>query len=371
MIKSKQKKVLMIIVLAILIIAVSISIFLGVSMYQQNQTPKMSFNEMLQYTVKNKEDAVITIGIIKNGEVSYKIYGNNGVELEQKQHTYEIGSMTKTVTATLIYKAISEVKLNIDDRIDKYLTLPQKDYYPTIKRLLTHTSGYKSHYFESEMFGNFFSGKNDFYGISTEKMISRIGKINSKDKDYKFEYSNFGFSVLGIVLSKAYGIEYEQLVNAYLQDLGLTDTKISDGQGDLGKYWDWEKNDAYLAAGGLTSNIDNMLKYAALQLNQNDSYFTATHNKLADITNNSETNKKLNIHMDYIGAAWIGDIENSLIWHNGGTGNYNSYIGFDMKKQLAVVVLSNLAPNFRLPATVMGIKLLTNLQSEEDFAKLM
>jgi CubicO group peptidase (beta-lactamase class C family) len=51
--------------------------------------------------------------------------------------------------------------------------------------------------------------------------------------------------------------------------------------------------------------------------------------------------------------------------HNGGTGDYNSYIGFDLSNQTAVVILSNLSPNFRIPATVMGIKLLVDLNAEE------
>lgn len=53
--------------------------------------------------------------------------------------------------------------------------------------------------------------------------------------------------------------------------------------------------------------------------------------------------------------------ENGIIWHNGGIGNYNCYLGFHPETQTAVVVLSNLAPNERIPATVLGIKLLTEL----------
>ena len=50
-----------------------------------------------------------------------------------------------------------------------------------------------------------------------------------------------------------------------------------------------------------------------------------------------------------------------LFWHNGGTGHYNSYLGFCPGTDTAVVVLSNLSPNDRIPATVLGIKLLQEL----------
>ncbi len=56
------------------------------------------------------------------------------------------------------------------------------------------------------------------------------------------------------------------------------------------------------------------------------------------------------------------DNQNKVIWHNGATSNFNSYIGFDKENQVAVVILSNLSPNYRVPATVMGIELLTSLR---------
>lgn len=60
-----------------------------------------------------------------------------------------------------------------------------------------------------------------------------------------------------------------------------------------------------------------------------------------------------------IGMAWIIDRENGILWHNGGTGNYNCYLGVSKEKNMAGVVLSNLRPSYRIPATVLGVKLLT------------
>lgn len=93
------------------------------------------------------------------------------------------------------------------------------------------------------------------------------------------------------------------------KNLGLTNTKISDGQGDLSNYWDWNENDGYLSAGGITSNIGDMLRYARFQLDGTPSYLIGTHYKLAKISENSKKFETMNIQMDYIGAAWIGDIK--------------------------------------------------------------
>jgi CubicO group peptidase (beta-lactamase class C family) len=363
--RKKRKMILQIIYIIIIAIVVVIGGVFTFITYHINHISKMTFEDMLFYMTKNNKNAIITVGIIQNGKLSYTLYGENGKVLPQAEHVYEIGSLTKTFTASLVFKAISEGKINLDDRIDKYLELPPKDYYPTIRRLLAHISGYKSHYFETKMVSNFFNGGNDFYEIPTEKLIERIGKTNLKNHDYKFKYSNFGISVVGAVLATVYKKDYATLMNDYIkEELDMNSTKISDGFGDLGNYWEWAENDAYLPAGALTSNIEDMLKYAQIQINELIDYVPDTHEAFTQINATSIFNAKMNIRMDSIGATWLIDSENNIIWHNGGTTNYNCYLGFDPNRQLAVVLLSNLPPNYRMPVTVLGVKLLMNLQKQ-------
>ena len=216
-----------------------------------------------------------------------------------------------------------------------------------------------------QMVSNFFAGRNSFYMVSDKKLIEQIGKINLKDRDYDYRYSNFGISVIGAVLSGVYNVDYATLVNNYIkEELGLFNTGIFDVSGDLGNYWDWAENDAYIPAGALTSTIEDMLQYAQIQMKEVPEYLSGTHEVLAQINATPAINSKMDIRMDFIGAAWIIDSKNKLIWHNGGTNNYNSYLGFDKDRQIAVVILSNLPPNYRIPATVMGAKLLKELQQK-------
>lgn len=361
LIKRRTEKVMKLIMMAILCAALLIGGFAIYGKAQQGKIPELTFMEALEYTTKNNADAIITVGLIKDNEISYKVYGENGKELSSQLHTYEIGSITKTFTAALINKAISEKKININDTIDCYLSLPVGNQYPTIKALLTHTSGYEGYYFENEMIANFFMGRNDFYGISKEKVIQKASALNMDKESYAFNYSNFGYAIIGLVLEAVYDCDYTSLVNDFIQnELALRDTKISDQSGDLNNYWDWQENDAYLPAGGITSNISDMLSYAKMQLD-NDPYFLSCHKSLKTINASSEAYKTMGINMDEIGMAWILDNENNIIWHNGGTDNANCYIGFNPEMKTAVVVLSNLAPNERIPATVLGVKLLMEL----------
>ena len=363
-IKRKTKKVKIIIVAVILCIVLVIG---GMLIYIKNQIskiPELTFNEALAYTTKDNSNAVISVGIIKDGQTSYKVYGENAKELPTEFHTYEIGSLTKTLTAALINKAIIEGKINIDNTIDKYLLLPDGNEYPTIKELLTHTSGYKGYYFENPMITNFFKRRNDFYGVTKEMILQKASGLSLDKTNYGFNYSNYGYAMLGLVLEKVYDTDYTTLVNDFIKNkLGLVDTKISDRNGDLGNYWDWKEDDAYLSAGAITSNISDMLSYAKMQLEDNP-YLSDCHKSLKTIDASTESYKTMNIHMDEIGMAWLIDNKNNIIWHNGGTGGYNSYLGFNLETGTAVVILSNLSPNYRIPATVLGVKLLTEIQNK-------
>lgn len=331
----------------------------GLSIYgniMMAKVPGLSFDEALDYTLNDSENGIITVGIIQNGQATYTVYGKNAQILPNVAYTYEVGSLTKTLTATLIARAVLEGKISLEDTIDQYLDLPDGTIYPTIEALLTHTSGYKSTYFETPMIGNFFHGRNDYYGVTKDQVMHRIESIRLKNKVYEFQYSNFGYATLGLVLEAVYGEDYTKLVNDFVQnDLGMEHTRIADQSGDLDHYWDWQSHDAYLPAGALLSTMDDMLKYAEFQL-ENQSYFALTHEQLKTIDATSKKNAMMDIRMDAIGMAWIIDEEHQIIWHNGATGHFNSYLGFDPERGIAVVILSNLSPNERIPATVLGVK---------------
>jgi CubicO group peptidase (beta-lactamase class C family) len=362
--KWGKKKLLIVLLVTILVLAAGFGGYCIYGIYKMNQLQNMTFEEMLQYTTKDNQEAKISVGIIQNGQMTFKVYGTDGTILPSEEHTYEIGSITKTFTSSLLCKAINEGKISLDDTIDEYLNLPEKAYYPTIRRLVTHTSGYQGYYFEKPMIANFFNGRNDFFGISESMLLERLGKINLNNADYPFEYSNFGMAVLGAVLEQIYDQDFTVLMNDFvLEDLGLENTKMADDSGDLENYWEWADSDAYMPAGALFSNITDMMEYVQMQLSEEPEYLSMAHETLAEIHANTSSNEQMGIRMDAVGVAWMIDEENAIFWHNGGTGNFNSYIGFDLEKQIGIVILSNLAPDFRIPATVMGIELLTSLQN--------
>jgi CubicO group peptidase (beta-lactamase class C family) len=90
------------------------------------------------------------IAVVKDGRiVKAEGYGLANVELNvpaTKETVFEIGSVTKQITAAAIMLLVEEGKINADEKIGKYLPdTPQLWSKVTVRHLLTHTSGVKSY----------------------------------------------------------------------------------------------------------------------------------------------------------------------------------------------------------------------------------
>ena len=361
----KKKKTFWIILCVALLVIGAIAAFLFFNAPKENPVENMTFEQCLAYTTADMPNAKVGVVVLQNGQANISFYGSNAERIPYDTYEFEIGSLTKTITAALIMRAVSEGTLSLSDSVNRFVLLPDQDYYPTIERLLTHRSGYKSHYLERPMIGNLFSRGNGFYKITQDMLRHRVGKVHLQDRDYPFLYSNFGSSVLGLVLEDIYQTSYTDLVNGFVQqELGMQHTRVSNGTGNLSGYWKWAENDAYIPAGALISTADDMALYARAMLQSEQDYLALAQQPITTISATTDRFASFGIRMDSIGATWMIDDERGIIWHNGGTSSYASYLGFDPARQIAVVILTNLAPDFRIPATVLGAKLLIELQNQ-------
>lgn len=157
--KGRKKRIMFIVIGIVLCAALVLGGLMIYGKIQMGKVPGLTFEDALNYTTQGKPDARITVGIIRDGQASFTVYGENAQVLPPEKHTYEIGSLTKTMTAALVSKAVGEGLISPDAAIDTYLSLPAGKNYPTVAELLTHTSGYNGFYFETPMIGNFFAGK--------------------------------------------------------------------------------------------------------------------------------------------------------------------------------------------------------------------
>ncbi len=359
-----MKKKIMWIIIGIAVAAIlGGGIFMAYQMNQLNKLTSMSSDDMINYVTENDDDVKISVAIINNGEVSYHVYGKDGAELDRTDYDYEIGSISKTFATMLVSKAVGEGKISLDDTIDKYLDLEAGKNYPTIRDLVTHTSGYKAYYFDSQMISNKLNGQqNDFYGIGKDKILDKVKSANIKDEEHKFVYSNFGISVVGLVLESVYGEDFTEMMNDFIADeLGLLDTEVRTCKGNLSGYLNWAEGDGYIPAGAIISDIEDMAKYLEFCMTTDEDYAVNSFKSLKKVDANDATHEKMNIRIDEIGMGWKLDTQNGITWHNGVTSNFNSYIGFNREKKVGVVILSNLPSTMDNSMTVLGPKIMLEL----------
>ena len=321
-----------------------------------------SSREMIESLTKGVSNARITVGIIKNGEMSFTVYGENGKELPNKEYLYDLGSISKVITGHMFAKAIYENLItldNLDDSIDHYLDLPPKDYYPTIRRLLTHTSGYKYQYadFTPPRSTPF---ENPFYGVTKEMVTRLVGTINLENKDYSWEYSNFGVSVAGMVLESIFNEDYTSLVNRYFKDLGLNSIRVGDGTGNLSYHYQWNSGNPYIAVGGIVSTANDLMKFAQIQMDQTLPYAEYAHRVWAKDVDTGFDYPELGVRVDAMGLCWQIDRSNNIISHGGSIDTFETYVGFDKDQGIAVAVLSNIRS--RIPSWVIGAKIFKELR---------
>lgn len=213
-------------------------IFLGVSQnIDKEQIDSKKLNAYFEALETNNK-FMGSVAIIKNGDIVYrKQIGFKDVSKAEKPDSetkYRIGSISKTFTSVLVFKAIEEGKLDLNQNIKEYFPKIKNSKKITISNLLNHRSGI--HNFTS----------NDEYltyhtKAKTEEQMLKIIIDGGSDfePDSKAEYSNSNYVLLAYILEKIYSKTYADILNdSIVKPLNLRNTYV-------GKKIDIEKNESY------------------------------------------------------------------------------------------------------------------------------
>jgi CubicO group peptidase (beta-lactamase class C family) len=191
-------------------------------------TPKQiaAINAIGNRSVAGRATPGLTIAILRGGSVVYaKGYGYMNVEdavPARGDTSYPIGSNTKQFTATAILMLQDQGKLNIEDRLSKYLPEIPHANEVTLRNLLTHSGGYA----EYTEIGTF-----DEIG---NRPTTLAGMVNSVDhRPLAFtpgttrEYSNTGYNLLAMVIERVSGMSYADFLQQRIfKPLGMTRTFV-------------------------------------------------------------------------------------------------------------------------------------------------
>ncbi|MDQ2909013.1 MAG: beta-lactamase family protein [Candidatus Eremiobacteraeota bacterium] len=191
---------------------------------------------------------------------------------------FRIGSMNKMFTAVAILQLVQTGKLGLDDPLGKYLTdYPNKDVASnvSIRELLTHTGGT----------GDIFGPQFEAHRLQLRTLDDYVKLYGSRGPKFKpgsrWEYSNYGFVLLGVVIEKATGQSYYDYVREHVYvpaGMASTDSEPEDqpvARRSIGYTQansdQWQPNTDTLpyrgtSAGGGFSTVNDLLGFAlALQ----------------------------------------------------------------------------------------------------------
>jgi len=189
---------------------------------------------------------------------------------------------------------------------------------------------------------------NPFADYSEKKMYAFLNNYElTRDIGTGYEYSNYGAGLLGHVLAVKEGMTYEELmIKRITKPLRLKDTRITltpkmkenlalgHNGGVEVQNWDFE---ALAGAGAIRSTAIDMIKYLKFNMGIDD-------NSLYQAMKLSHENSREKGDNPIVGLGWhilVADTNDQAVWHNGGTGGYNTFIGFIKGSGKGVVVLSN------------------------------
>jgi len=293
----------------------------------------------------------VSIGQIMKGK---KVFANAGVcgkDLPpvDENTMYELGSVTKVFTATLLAEAVVLEKVKLEDTVDQYLPAGVLDEDSQVKsitllELATHNSGLARDP-DGLMEHMDVESRNPFGSITQEELFAYLGGLT--DEDFlgrgRYDYSNTGYALLGIVLETVYQKDYASVLSErILEPLGMestwvsmTDTKVSETtksrlavghvRSEAKPYW---KQAAYVSAGGMVSTVSDLLRFAEAHWAENTPESLKKAFELA-------TEPKAG----FVGLAW--HYQRGCCYHRGGTGGFTSEIWVSAEGKYARVQLRN------------------------------
>jgi CubicO group peptidase (beta-lactamase class C family) len=302
---------------------------------------------------EHEKSVGIAVGLIDERGSTVVSYGKLSKTDEREPNgktVFEIGSISKVFTSILLADMVRRDKLGLDDPVQKFLPdsvrVPLRDdTVMTLYHLATHTSGLP------RMPSNFAPADptNPYADYTREQMYEFLSGAELSGKPgASAAYSNYGVGLLGYVLARQAGSDYETLLRKRIAGpLKMKDTvitltpelekRLAQGHGvglEPAANWDFP---TMAGMGGLRSTVDDMLLFLAANLG-------LTASPISDaVRDTHRPREEFSGPETHIGLGWIisREEERTIHWHNGGTGGYHSFAGFDKEHKLGVVVLSN------------------------------
>jgi len=294
--------------------------------------------------LEKDEARAIAIGLYDNGVSRVVGMGNLSDEnpaAPANDTLFEIGSISKVFTALLTQVQVDAGRLNWNGAI--------AEYFPDVKfanadvaairlqELATHTSGLPR--LPDNM--RFENPSNPYAGYGRDDLLAFLAAFDPESLQKNYAYSNLGAGLLGVIAADAAGENYGTAMSAaVLAPLDLADTSSGPRQDFMGRLAvgfsggadmpNWDGFDALAGAGALVSSVKDMLMFIERSLDGHA--LNGAFKKIQASQGDGTT-----------GLAWHlqhTDDGETIVWHNGGTGGYASFMGLRPDKNTGVIILT-------------------------------
>jgi serine-type D-Ala-D-Ala carboxypeptidase/endopeptidase len=306
---------------------------------------------LLAERIAARQDVGVVVGIIEPNArriLAHGSFAHDDARPVDGDTLFEIASVTKVFTTLVLADMVRRGEVALDDPVAKFLPpdvkVPERGRAITLQDLATHTSGLP------RLPTNFAprDWANPYADYSVDQLYQFLSSYTlTRDVGAQYEYSNLGMGLLGHVLARRAGTDYETLVVSRIaKPLGMDSTRIAlspdlrarlatGHNAMLNPVPNWD--DATLAgAGSLYASVNDLLTFLSVHLAAETPLTPAIATTLG-------VRKPTGTEDLAIGLGWHVTTRNGVefVWHNGGTGGYASFVGFSPQTGVGIVVLSN------------------------------
>lgn len=311
------------------------------------------------------------VGVLRDGQTEFRGYGETSKgsgKVPDENTLFEIGSITKVFTCTLLADMVERGLVKLDDPVQNYL--PDDVQMPisegkSIKLvdLATHRSGLPRQ--PDNMKSTDYL--NPYAEYDEKLLFAFLQGHKLRRPPGQFEYSNLAMGLLGAILARGAGTSYEQLLaDRITGPLDLNDTRVTldaarrermagaySGALDAVRPWDFQ---VMAAAGGIRSSAKDMLKFAAANLDDKSPLakaFQLAHAKHTE-----------GLPGPLMGLGWMLSDNGDTFSHSGMTGGYGSELKVNRARKQAVIVLFNTASDRAMKLSEQVAKAAAGQQAE-------
>lgn len=327
--------------------------------------PKEIAEIIFSKTKNLPNNAQLSIAVIQNGKADYYGVIRNDETIrpiENQNEIFEIGSITKVFTSTVLASLVKDKEIKLTDEINAFYPFGFKDNIKiTFESLANHTSGL-ARLPENLDLANTTNPYKSYGKNEIEYYLKNLLKLD--DEPFKsYAYSNLGTGLLGYTLGISQKTTFQELLqkkvfdkygmkNSYTtsENLGNRLVKGMDKNGNIVSNWDF---DVLFGCGGILSTTEDLVKFTHAQFDPTNKDLELTRKPTFEINEGFK-----------IGLGWhILKSKNGydLYWHNGGTGGYSSSITIDIENKKAIIILSNVS-NINKNIDTLGIELINGTE---------